>query len=414
MRILWFVQANFDPSKERGGYNGAGWISSLRDEIINRENVSLAIAYFGNIDNKDRIGDVDYYSMAYPKLSLTHRIISNIVQNRSLKDEYETWPLYRIAMKNILNDFKPDIIQIFGSENKYGLISSCTRVPVVLHLQGLINPCFDAYLPPFVSWQEYINNSNTGNRRLRSKQKSNWQRLCLCEKEVLTHTNFFLGRTKWDELVVKLFNPNCKYYYCSEILRSTFYEDSQRIIPEKLVITSTISSPLYKGLDLILKTARLLKAMTNIDFIWNVYGNVDSKIIEKTTGIKHSDVNVEYKGVASAQDIKKALLYSTVYFHPSYIDNSPNSVCEAQILGCAVICTNVGGTSSLIKDGETGFLIPANDAYAGAFYLKKLYENPQLNIRIGGNAKKIAERRHDKERIASGLLDTYALIIKGE
>ena len=39
MKVLWFVQSNFDPSREKGGYNGAGWISSLRNE--KRESIWL-------------------------------------------------------------------------------------------------------------------------------------------------------------------------------------------------------------------------------------------------------------------------------------------------------------------------------------------------------------------------------------
>lgn len=411
MRILWFVQANFDPSKEKRGYNGAGWISSLRDEFIQLDNVSLGIAYFGNTNSKAQYDKVEYYSMLFPKQTLLHRIISNIVNDRYLEDEIATWPLYIEVMKNVVYEYRPDIIQVFGSENKYGLISQHINIPVVLHLQGIMNPYLDAYLPPFISWKEYVKYGGSGNYRLRKKQKQNWERYCLCEKEVLTHTMYFLGRTKWDEAVVKLFNPKGKYYYCSEILRPTFYDGGKRILPKKLIITSTISVPLYKGLDLVLKTAKLLKKMTNIDFEWNVFGNVDYKIIEKVTGINHSDVNVNYKGVASAEEIKNALLNSTVYFHPSYIDNSPNSVCEAQLLGCTVVSTNVGGTSSLIDNGLTGYLIPSNDAFSGASILTQLFNKPQLNAQIGEKAKEVAWKRHDRKQIATGLLQTYNIII---
>lgn len=46
MKVLWFVQKNFDPSKEKNGYNGAGWISSLRDQLIKHDNIELALAFF--------------------------------------------------------------------------------------------------------------------------------------------------------------------------------------------------------------------------------------------------------------------------------------------------------------------------------------------------------------------------------
>lgn len=413
MKILWFVQANFNPSNEKGGYNGAGWISSLRDELIKCNGIELGIAFFSNRDSVMVDGNVTYFTMHTPTQSLFHKIKSNLFIKKShLKDEIETWPLYRDVLKSVVKEFSPDIIQIFGSENKYGLIGGSVNVPVVLHLQGLVNPYLNAYLPPFVSWKSYINYGTNSNRRLRIKQKYNWERYCLCEREIFKNIKFYLGRTVWDESVVKLFNPKLEYFYCSEILRNPFYEGGTRSLPNKLVITSTISSPLYKGLDLILKTAKLLVEFTDINFEWNVYGNIDAAVIEKLNGINHGDVYVNYKGTASANQIKDSLLNSTVYFHPSYIDNSPNSVCEAQILGCTVICTNVGGTSSLIKEGETGYLIPANDPYRAAYLLKRLYLNPQKNISVGSNAKDLALRRHNKSLIVSNLIEVYNKVIR--
>ena len=69
MRILWFVQENFDPSREKGGYNGAGWISSLRNEIIKKEGVELALAFFSNKKESGTANNVKYYSMLTPALS---------------------------------------------------------------------------------------------------------------------------------------------------------------------------------------------------------------------------------------------------------------------------------------------------------------------------------------------------------
>ena len=93
--------------------------------------------------------------------------------------------------------------------------------------------------------------------------------------------------------------------------------------------------------------------------------------------------------VKNAKEIKDELLHSTVYVHPSYIDNSPNSVCEAQILGCTCISTDVGGTSSIVEEGKTGFLVPSNDPYKLASLVESLYHNEKLNIQIGENSKKI-------------------------
>jgi len=62
-------------------------------------------------------------------------------------------------------------------------------------------------------------------------------------------------------------------------------------------------------------------------------------------------------GSLEVNEMVEAMKISRFMVHPSYIDNSPNSICEAQILGLPVVATNVGGVESLIENGKTGLLI---------------------------------------------------------
>lgn len=115
-------------------------------------------------------------------------------------------------------------------------------------------------------------------------------------------------------------------------------------------------------------------------------------------------MNVSLCGVASAEQLCDAICHATVYVHTSYIDNSPNSLCEAQILGCTPIATYVGGVPSLIKNGETGYLVPANDPYQLAFCLK-IYFKSGKNLAIGKAAKEVAVVRHNPNQIVDNLLN---------
>ena len=155
---------------------------------------------------------------------------------------------------------------------------------------------------------------------------------------------------------------------------------------------------------MVLKTAMMLKTK-GVDFVWKCYGNIDPSVVEKQLGMKHEDINVLLCGVASAEQLRDEISKATVYVHTSYIDNSPNSLCEAQISGCTPIATYVGGISSLIKNGETGFLIPANDPYQLAFLLEDLFFNPEKNLAIGKAAKEAAVVRHNPIQIVDKLLN---------
>ena len=165
----------------------------------------------------------------------------------------------------------------------------------------------------------------------------------------------------------------------------------------------------FKGFDLILKTAKLLK--DKVDFIWMVYGISQYNEWQDKLDILAETVNIKLMGVVDESALISSILSSNIFVHPSYIDNSSNSVCEAQLLGIPVISTNVGGIPSLIEEGKTGFLVPANDPYQLASKIIKLHSTPELAISIGHNASIVARNRHDKHQIYSDLYDVYKTIM---
>lgn len=408
MKVLWFVQENFDPSREKGGYNGAGWISSLRNEIIKNEGIDLAMAFFSKETRVGKASGVKYYSMETPKLSPYKKMCFRI-KGQFNQEEEALWSEYRNKMLKVLDDFKPDIIQIFGSENKYGLIASVTKVPVILHIQGVLGPYFNAFLPPYVSKRDFYFKDGLNPIKIikNLSQIYNWKMMTHCESNILKNINYYFGRTTWDYRIAKLYNQDATYFFGNEVLRESFYEEEmKRQLPSKLKVVSTISSPPYKGYDLILKTAKLLCSM-NLEFEWIVFGNISPSFIEGVIGIKHEDVHVNLFGVASEKQIKEMLLSSTVYVHPSYIDNSPNSVCEAQMCGIPVIATYVGGVCSIVEEGVTGYLVPANDSHQLAYLIQLLYNDLELNLKIGTSAFAAARKRHDKSLISDKIFFAY-------
>ena len=158
---------------------------------------------------------------------------------------------------------------------------------------------------------------------------------------------------------------------------------------------------------MILKTAKILKENLHLDFDWLCYGNIEPHFIEKITGIQHEEVNVQLCGIATSSQLREAEQHATLYFHPPYIDNSPNGLCEAQITGLPIISTNVGGIKSLVTDNEDGKLIPANDPYQAAYCIEELYFNTTYNEEYGQKAKLKAIDRHNKKKIINQILQVY-------
>ena len=130
----------------------------------------------------------------------------------------------------------------------------------------------------------------------------------------------------------------------------------------------------------------------------------------KLTNIK-ADNNLIYRGIVDSNTLRGELKECAIYVHPSYIDNSPNSLCEAQMMGIPSIATYVGGIPTLIENGQTGFLVPANDPYQTAFIISTLLLDENLRNTIGKQAKEAALVRHDKAKITNQLLNIYGKII---
>ena len=311
----------------------------------------------------------------------------------------------------IIEDFKPDLIQIFGSENDFGLICQYTQIPVVIHMQGCIPPYHNALFPVGMNSSDFFFHKGLSLQRriigIRSEPAFHKR----AEQEIKTIQNcyFFMGRTEWDKNLINLFNPNAIYFHCEEALRDSFMNNDKQWNlqkSDKVRIISVISNPWYKGVDLILKTAQLLKRFTDLDFQWQ-----NIRFYEHKYKIKAVDVNVTTMGTASKEELVNALCNATCYVHPSYIDNSPNSLCEAQVLGVPVLATHVGGISSLIKDGKTGILFPANAPYTLAALIKRINIDKKLVLQLSYSARQQAIERHNPNIIRERLLEIYKQIL---
>ena len=392
MRVLWFsvTPSMFNPRSN--GHNGGGWIASLERIVRQVDEIELGVA-FNFADN----------GFSYKRDGVVYYPISNA----SLE-----------AYLRIVGDFRPDLIQIFGSENAFGELCGKTDIPIVIHMQGCLPPYHNALFPVGMSPVDFLTQRGLSWRYrfigLRSEPafRKNAER----EIQTIKNCKYFMGRTEWDRGLIDLFNSEAKYFHCEEALRQSFIEGkSLWRWPEdegKMKIVSVISRPWYKGCDLILKTAQLLRRFTRIDIEWRVYGIPEMKFFEHKYGIQADKVGVSVMGTASQEELVEAITNSHCYVHTSYIDNSPNSLCEAQILGDPVLATHVGGISSLVNHGVSGLLFPANDPYTLASLLKRIASDRLFAEKIGEGARREALHRHNPESIKNTLLQIYKEILR--
>ena len=236
------------------------------------------------------------------------------------------------------------------------------------------------------------------------------------EKNVWCVVPNYMGRTHWDYALSHIFHPDCRYYHVEESLRPEFLSSNllwKYNVKSKIRLFTIGCTTFWKGPEMLLKTARILKEY-GFDFEWFVSGHFPEtlkKVIENTEHTTFSQNNVSFLGVLQVEKLIEELSNSTIYVHTAYIDNSPNSICEAQCLGVPVISTNVGGISSLLQNGKYGMLVPANDPWQMAFSIIKLSSDKKAMSELSTQARLFALKRHDSQNIRNQLSSCYRDII---
>lgn len=410
MKVLWLSPKSV--SLNNNSYNGGGWINSLLFNL-SEENVEIAVAFLDDGSScKEQINNVTTYPIKKQKTSPLKKVFHYWVGYKYLINENN---VYESQVHDIIKDFNPDLIHVWGVETSLAFMIGRTNIPIIVHIQGLLTPCSNAFFPQGLSRSLIKSSSFIREKVLRNGYDYAYKSIKLrakIEEERMKMITHAMGRTHWDKELVNLYSPNSIYYHVNETIRESFYFCEKKYHEgDRFIITSTISQTVYKGLDIILKSADLLKRLTSIDFEWRVVGvYADSsfvKLFEKLTSINSHAVNVQYLGVLDEKSLSSNLLETSVYVHPSYIDNSPNSLCEAQLIGLTTIACNVGGVSSLIKHEDTGYLVPSNAPHELTYFLRMLAKDLQKMAKIGKQSRHKALKRHNKVAIIHSLMTAY-------
>jgi glycosyltransferase involved in cell wall biosynthesis len=112
-----------------------------------------------------------------------------------------------------------------------------------------------------------------------------------------------------------------------------------------------------------------------------------------------ADGAIEFLGLCP--DPTELYLASDVVVLPSELEGQPNMPMEAALCERPCIGTAIGGTSEVITDGITGFLVPVAAPQEIARCLKLLYADRQLARRMGAAALKRAREEFTSDRMVS-------------
>lgn len=418
MKVLWtanLIPANVSAKLSLPSEVLGGWVESMAKQLSNVDDFELAIACKceENLVFSEEIDEVKYYSLNYSSSTDFDLLVSRCLE--------------------IISDLMPEIVHIEGTEfihSKAMLYAAKQHnIPTVVSMQGILNGYYNyqcGQLPIddmmfsksateiFAAWIMHLRKTKWYKPRMKS------------EKEIIENADYILGRTTWDRAHSYAINPKAKYYPCSRILRKPFYEEKwslEKAERHSIYVGNGYSA--LKGLHfVVMALPYLIKEYPDIKVYvagYKPYQENDKRSILKKGYAAYLkkliyDLGVqdyiEFTGPLKAQQVAEKLSKVNAYVLCSTIENSPNTLGEAMMVGTPCVAAYVGGVSDMAEDGKEALFYRNDDPKLLAWNLKRIFDNAELALSLSEAGKKKALITHDAARNAQMLLDAYTDILK--
>ncbi len=417
MRVLWSVNLiPGDMSKKLNITSEVlgGWVESMASKLRDFENVELAVACKcdAGISFCETVNGVKYYSLSY-----------------SSSTSYEE--LFEQCSK-IISDFRPDIVQIEGTEFLHAkamlFASKESEVPAVVSMQGILNGQYayqcgqlqvddmmfsKSLTEMFAAWILHLRKTKWYKPRMKS------------EREIIENADYFLGRTTWDRAHTYSINPNAEYYSCNRVLREPFYNykwDASKTEKHSVYVGNSYHA--LKGFHFVVKALpQLIREYPDLkvyvagykpyeendkrSFIKKGYAAYLKKLIYD---LKVQDY-IEFTGPLNAQQVAEKLSTVNAYVLCSAIENSPNTLGEAMMVGTPCVSAYVGGAPDMAEDGKETLFYRNDDSALLAWNIKRVFDSDELALSLSENGRKRALVTHDPDINAHKLISVYEEIL---
>ena len=421
LKVLWITNVSPIPLGQEKKYAGGGWLTGAYQSIRGEDAIELSLAFPVSSAQKGfqgKVGEVHYYGFSLPKYL-------KVFPNKSLKSL-----VLKKQLQHILSVVNPDILHVFGTEYTHSKIAvECFGKPrkTIIHIQGMVSVYAKNCLLGFSFFVKHMFVPISLFRGTIQGQSKRWRKAGRDEIASIQNTQYIMGRTEWDKACTHAINPSATYIHCEETLRSSFYEASSQWSYDnckKHSIYFSQSSSQVKGLHLVLPILpELIKHYPDVHLYIGGSSPIGTNnlmgILKRSPlgwYLKHQirkynlQNYVTFLGVQNEQQVVNNLKNAHVFLSASLIENSPNSVGEALVVGTPVVSSHVGGVKDFIKHGESGFIYPVDEPYMIPFYIGKIFEDVELSEQFSETGRESGKKKYSAEDNGKNILSLYSKI----
>ncbi len=127
-------------------------------------------------------------------------------------------------------------------------------------------------------------------------------------------------------------------------------------------------------------------------------------VINKT--IESEELRGKVVNLGYREDVPTIIHHTDIFVLPSVLpDSFPTVILEAMASGKPVVATDSGGASEMVKEGETGYMIPIGDVDAAVEAISELIENEEKRISFGANGRTRVLEEYGEEKFEAETID---------
>ena len=416
MKVLWLVNITLPAFARAKGLPvnvREGWLSGLFDRFAMRDDpdrrITLGVLFPAAKEEQEVLDGVTFYGFREDLAHPEH--YDNRLEKR---------------FRAVLDDFAPDLVHVFGTEFPHALAMARTYENpehLLIGIQGICSEIalrYRADLPDSV-WKR-VTVRDALRRDSLEKQQEKFRVRGVREKSTLLLASHVTGRTAFDREFTRRLVPRATYHHMNETMREPFYEGAwikENMRPHSIFVAQG-DYPL-KGLHFLLRILPRLvrefpdthvfvtgKSVIKDRLRCGAYGEYLEYLI--TRG--QLENNVTFVGEQTAEDMRTWYLTSHVFLCPSVLENSPNALGEAMLIGTPCIASEAGGIPSMLEHGKEGLLFPAGNLQALYDSIRMLFTDEALCGRLSEAARDRARITHDPLRNLERLKEIYRTICK--
>lgn len=416
MKILWITNIPLPESTAlltgKGDLKASGgWLLGAANALVENKDIDLYVASLSHAVSEVTV---------LKGRKITHYLLPIGKGNLKYNKTYESY------WKQINKKINPDLVHIHGTEYTHGLayVNACGSDNVVVSIQGMKSAYYYYYYYGLSTW-DIIKNITLRDliKGTIFDGKKKFRYTAKYEVELISKVHHIIGRTSWDRARTWAINSESNYHFCNETLRDEFYEGitwNYGTCLKHSIFVSQAGYPI-KGLHQLLKAmpiilrhypnTKIRVAGSDITKSDGINGMVHftgyGKIVKNMIGRYALKNHIEFTGPLNAKEMRNEYLKANVFVSPSTIENSPNSLGEAQILGVPCISSYVGGTMDMMYNNEEN-LYRFDEVEMLAYKVCEVFKKGSRQI----DMKDIAKNRHDKQANQLQLINIYKSIIE--